>query len=112
VTKRLATATTKQWSVKKYILSSNDLIILQQQPAEEQKERLRQLELEFQEELKKKVKQLTPRMVTCFNPTDPTKADDPGLVFLRPPQGCAEIANRLQFTDKCCACCRSLPLWS
>jgi hypothetical protein len=111
VTRRLETATTKQWSVKKSILASNDLFLIQQ-PAEEQKERLRQLELEFQEELKKKVKQLTPRMVTCFNPTDPTKADDPGLIFLHPPQSFAEIANLLQFTDKCCACCRSLPLWS
>jgi hypothetical protein len=66
---------------------------VRQQPAEEQKERLRQLELEFQEELKKKVKQLTPRMVTCFNPTDPTKADDPGLCWSHLHQSCAEKAN-------------------
>ncbi|XP_059487708.1 chromatin assembly factor 1 subunit A-B [Neocloeon triangulifer] len=46
-------------------------------PVEEQKERLKQLDLEFREEMKKKVKQLLPRMVTCFHPDDPTKKDDP-----------------------------------
>ncbi|XP_065351665.1 chromatin assembly factor 1 subunit A [Cloeon dipterum] len=46
-------------------------------PAEEQKERLKQMDIQFKEDMKKKVKHLLPRMVTCFNPNDPSKKDDP-----------------------------------